>query len=116
MFINMIEHVRCSKFEGHANRNVALRKDKSKLSSHDNNLNHNQPLLTIKNKNTGIEITLSVQKSRCMQELLKGKTAKEIARCLNLSPRTVEHYLEDVRSKVGCRSARELLTLYYSKA
>lgn len=41
--------------------------------------------------------------------LLRGKISKEIALILNLSPRTVESYIEDMKIKLKCSSRSELL-------
>lgn len=52
---------------------------------------------------------LSPREISCIKYLLKGKTAKEIAKHLNLSYRTIEYYLENIRSKTGCRNKYELI-------
>jgi DNA-binding CsgD family transcriptional regulator len=66
-----------------------------------------------KKKRTNQPISQSIQLSprelSCIQYLLKGKTAKEIANHLNLSYRTIEYYLEIIRSKTGCRNKYELI-------
>ncbi len=50
---------------------------------------------------------LSKQESRCLKLLATGKSAKEIANFLNLSPRTVEGYIDHIKLKLGysCKSA-----------
>ena len=40
---------------------------------------------------------------------LRGKTAKQIAIALGLSKRTVEDYLENIKSKLGCQNKAEVL-------
>lgn len=47
----------------------------------------------------------------CIQHLIMGRTAKEIARQLLLSPRTVEHHIESVKRKVGCNRVHQLLRI-----
>ncbi len=48
------------------------------------------------------------QQSKCLKLLLEGKTAKEIANNLNLSRRTVEHYIQAIRKKLNCKNKIEL--------
>ena len=52
---------------------------------------------------------LSPQQFSCVYYLLQDKSNKEIAKLLELSPRTVEHYLEAARHKLECRSRLELV-------
>jgi DNA-binding NarL/FixJ family response regulator len=37
-------------------------------------------------------------------------TIKQIAQKLNLSPRTVEHYIDTIKGKLNCYSRDELVT------
>lgn len=50
----------------------------------------------------------------CMFLLLKGKTINSVASILNLSPRTVEYYIKNMKSKLGCRTKFELVDLVYA--
>lgn len=52
---------------------------------------------------------LSSRQLECLQHLVSGYTAKEIAIVMNLSVRTVEHYLDAVKIKMHCRSRLELV-------
>jgi DNA-binding CsgD family transcriptional regulator len=45
----------------------------------------------------------------CLVCMVKGKSMKQIAKNLTLSPRTVEHYLETVKFKLKCVSRAELI-------
>lgn len=45
----------------------------------------------------------------CLYYLVKGMTIKKIANTLNLSPKTVEHYLDAVKVKLNCRNRTELI-------
>lgn len=47
--------------------------------------------------------SLSSREKECVRLLLRGKSAKETAGILNLSFRTVEHYLENVKGKLRCQ-------------
>lgn len=68
--------------------------------------------ITLIHYQTQQHVTLTLQQSKCLQGILQGRTAKEIGKVVNLSNRTVEHYLERVRSYLGCRSNKELLIHY----
>ena len=41
--------------------------------------------------------------------MIRGKTAKEIAVILNLSPRTIEHHIENIKIKTNSDSKSELI-------
>jgi DNA-binding CsgD family transcriptional regulator len=51
---------------------------------------------------------LSRRQVDCLYYLLKGLTCKQIAKQLNLSPRTVEHHVEAAKDKLGCDNRAEL--------
>ncbi len=57
------------------------------------------------------EIALTKRELECAQFLLAGKTAKETAKYLNISPRTVEEYLENIRFKFNCRNKLEIVNI-----
>lgn len=60
----------------------------------------------------GLPITntyFSKQQTKVMRLLIHGKTVKESARILGLSPRTVEHYVENIKIKTKCNSKSELI-------
>jgi len=46
--------------------------------------------------------------------LLKGKTINGVATILELSPRTVEYYIKNMKTKVGCRTKFELIDLIHA--
>jgi DNA-binding CsgD family transcriptional regulator len=54
-------------------------------------------------------LQLSPREKSCVDYLLNGKTAKEIANQLKLSYRTIEFYFENIRRKTGCRNRYELI-------
>lgn len=54
---------------------------------------------------------LTSSELKYIEYLLKGMTAKQIADCLCRSTRTVEHYLDNIKSKIGCSSKSELFKL-----
>lgn len=61
---------------------------------------------------TGIYLT--PREYDCLLVLKEGKTIKEIARDMDLSPRTVEFYLKNLKAKFSCKSKSELLAIVAS--
>lgn len=53
---------------------------------------------------------LSRRERECLELLLAGESAKGSAQHLNLSPRTIESYLENIRAKLGCVNKEALLS------
>lgn len=47
-----------------------------------------------------------------ISRVLQGKTAKNIGVDLNISKRTVEHHIENIKSKSGCRTKYELFAKF----
>lgn len=60
-------------------------------------------------------LILSHRELECINFLAKGFTAKEIARELNLSYRTIESHLESARNKLGCYNGLELIAKCFAK-
>jgi DNA-binding CsgD family transcriptional regulator len=58
-----------------------------------------------------ISFNLSKREEECLRLTLKGCTAKKIARMLDLSHRTVEEYLTNIKIKMGVKSKSELIEL-----
>jgi DNA-binding CsgD family transcriptional regulator len=54
------------------------------------------------------DIRLSEQEIRCVRYYLIGKTAEETAKDLQLSRRTVEGYMENIKNKLGCKFKKDL--------
>jgi len=67
------------------------------------------------NRNTDLDL-LSPQQLKCCRLLIRGCSIKKIASELSLSHRTVEHYLENSRVKLKCRTTKELIARYAAKA
>jgi DNA-binding CsgD family transcriptional regulator len=57
---------------------------------------------------------LSKRQKECLKYLASGMTAKKIARILNLSPRTVEFYIENLKKKFLCSNRTELIAKAFS--
>lgn len=68
--------------------------------------------LTLFHKNTNEPLILSIQQSRCLKLLLQGYSSKAIAIKMNISHRTVEHYIENIRKILGCKTSKELIVTY----
>lgn len=68
--------------------------------------------LPLTHKNTNLFINLSPQRAQCLEYLIQGKSSKEIADIMQLSSRTVDHYLGILRKELGCRTSRELIARY----
>jgi len=54
---------------------------------------------------------LTHQESRCVRELLAGKTIKQAAVAMNLSYRSVEFYFNNIKKKFGVKKKKLLLEL-----
>ncbi|HEX2548820.1 MAG TPA: LuxR C-terminal-related transcriptional regulator [Gammaproteobacteria bacterium] len=52
---------------------------------------------------------LSNRELECLFLQLRGKTAKQMAMVLGLSKRTIEDYLDNIKSKLGCHNKAEVL-------
>ncbi|HSX26735.1 MAG TPA: ester cyclase [Chlamydiales bacterium] len=67
-------------------------------------------------KNLGMDVyfnkaaLLSKRERECLTHLIQGKTAKETAALLKLSPRTVESYFENIKEKLKCSHKGDLFT------
>ncbi len=56
---------------------------------------------------------LSRREQQCLQLLAKGYTAKSIGRELQLSPKTIYFYLDNLKKKAGLRTKSELVKYYW---
>ncbi len=81
-------------------------------STDKNRINPATRRICVTHKNTGCPIFISPRRGQCFLHLMQGKSAKEIAQAVHLTPKTVEHYLEMLRKELGCRSGRELIISY----
>lgn len=54
---------------------------------------------------------LTERELECAYILAEGKSYKEIARVLGVSPRTIEEHSGNIRQKLGCKSKSELISL-----
>lgn len=68
--------------------------------------------LTLFHQELNLPIHFPKQQARCLLLIVQGKSAKEIAKELHLSYRTVEYYLDKARKQLGCSSNKKLIALY----
>jgi DNA-binding CsgD family transcriptional regulator len=66
-------------------------------------------------KNSNIEIHLSTREADCLHYLSLGNSIKEVANNLNLSPRTVESYVNNIKNKTGYYTRSQLVTNFLKK-
>lgn len=64
------------------------------------------------NINTTLFNLLSPQQTKCFTYLCKGMTSKDIAEKMQLSPRTIEHYIASMKIKLNCKNTKELIAKY----
>lgn len=57
-------------------------------------------------------VFISKREAECVRHLSASKTVKEIAKAMDLSPRTVESYLNNIKSKLNCSSKLEIINLF----
>jgi DNA-binding CsgD family transcriptional regulator len=58
---------------------------------------------------------LSPREFQCLTHISTGKTAKEIALILNISPRTVETHVDKIRLKTTCNTQKEIIQWFEDK-
>lgn len=57
------------------------------------------------------EIAFSNREHQCILHMENGLTAKEIAKTLSISPRTVEHYIDNIKDKLGVKNKLKAMKL-----
>lgn len=55
-------------------------------------------------------LKLTQRETECLFLLIRAKSAKEIAQFLEISPRTVETYIEQIKDKMGVSTRAEMMT------
>lgn len=63
---------------------------------------------------SGKLVNLTKRESDCIKIFMQNRTAKEIAATLNISPRTVEHYIESVKQKLEINYKSQLVNILQS--
>ena len=72
-----------------------------------NNYHQKQASFLLEDKFHKIELTK--RQFECLFFLIRGKTSKEIAKALKLSPRTIDFYLEQMKYKLNCSTRSQLI-------
>ena len=60
----------------------------------------------------GKEIRISKREAECIEHISNNKTFKEAAALMELSPRTVEYYIRNVKQKTNCYNSRSLVNMF----
>jgi DNA-binding CsgD family transcriptional regulator len=74
------------------------------LDSDHHELDHLRHKLSVKSKQS-----VSRREAECLMYLMKGKSARETGVHINLSQRTVEHYLNILKDKLNCTKKSEII-------
>jgi len=75
---------------------------------------NDRELIFFKHK-TDIPVRLSEQQAICLKYLSNGQSAKKIARLMDISHRTVEVYIAQLKERLECNSNKDLVSLYSSR-
>ncbi len=81
------------------------------LALQNSNSKNKSDVLVI-HKDSQLTIPLSKQQAKCLLLLVHGHHAGEMAAKLHLSIRTINHYIEHIKTKLGCRNSKELIAAY----
>ncbi|MBY0500647.1 MAG: helix-turn-helix transcriptional regulator [Alphaproteobacteria bacterium] len=76
------------------------------------NFFENTKIDTINLENLSTKFSISRRQAECIHHLAHGKSIKEIAKLLNLSPRTVESYIAIIKTKIGGSTKLDLLNFF----
>lgn len=89
---------------------VGISIDVSQINkTNDNLFNISGPLSLQEKISKNIHFKLSKREAECLHYLINGKTARETALLIHLSPRTVELHLNNLKEKFNCRKKSELI-------
>ncbi len=108
------------------NKTELLLTEENKLSAKHTQrfITRKKPLYDLQDKVTGIvgssleisllriqqqAIELSKREVDCVAGIYRGFSAKKIAQLYGLSPRTVESYIDNIKTKLGCSSQSEII-------
>lgn len=58
---------------------------------------------------------MTKRETQCLLYLVQGMTAKQMAKKLHLSYRTIEEHIANIKSKLGCKTKAELIKTFYQK-
>jgi DNA-binding CsgD family transcriptional regulator len=92
-------------------------KNKFSIAISEDTLAYRNKFIDQLNKNRSIVnfhneiVTLTPREYDCILNMMKNKTAKEIGVILDISYRTVEHYIENIKQKLGVNFKSELIEI-----
>lgn len=72
-----------------------------------NNISKNPTSIVLNKEYSPLDVTF--QQEKCLFYLIRGKSAKEIAEILNISPRTVERHISLMKERLNCYSKSDLI-------
>lgn len=80
--------------------------------------NDKNALVNLETKKVFIDVSepfnyLTAKEHECLQHIAHGKSFKETARLLNVSQRTVEHYLYNSKNRLHLNTTSELIDLFW---
>lgn len=73
----------------------------------NNNLDSFPLMMMLLNNNAKYRLTN--RQNECLCHIIRGRTTKEIAQLLSISPRTVETYLEQIKAELNCYTKSQLI-------
>lgn len=88
------------------------------MSKIENNTSVEKKFLTppqVKKRQRGHPANLSSREVECLFYISRGFSVKEIARALDLSPKTVEQYLEHLRFRLDLSLRSDLVKFYFTR-
>lgn len=69
--------------------------------------------LLVQAKSNRKSLQLSNRELQCLEHILIGNgSSKEVARQLHISPRTAEHHIANLKTKLGCKKKSELRNIF----
>jgi len=89
----------------------ALLKSLTSFTQHNLNQNNNKiqcSIYPIVDENSS-HLNLTLREHEVLYYILRGKTAKEVGKILNISNRTVESYIQHLKNKFSCNLKSELI-------
>lgn len=93
------------------NRRESLLPSLEERTSNEQNYNNKFDIQKI---DIQTKLKISNRQAECIYYLIRGKNMKQIAKALNLSPRTIEYYILNLKQKFNCRNRSELIDKLYS--
>jgi DNA-binding CsgD family transcriptional regulator len=108
--IKLIDTASVRSFNSNPNKNIHLNENISSVESRNKFYEEvNVKNLCIKRKSDSKFIMLTNKETNCLVNICKGRSAKQTAKHLSLSPRTVESHINNIKLKTDYNSKNELI-------